>query len=184
MQQIEFMAWRLRTRNPVTRAADPRQRELLRFANVRSLHLRSLDIAGTTYASAVIPRRGLLMEKQNTNGAPQGLPLVARATEWTKEEFKFFNATYRVGPPGAKGKSQNQNLPMKEKQDTDHALQCLPLVGVRTSETLRKEPRRSAPLLTRFHDHPVLESKPHFRIILRLENAVQVTWRRPGLPIE
>jgi hypothetical protein len=42
---------------------------------------------------------------------------------------------------------------------------------LQNSTTHRKEPRRTVPHFNRFHDHLVLESKPHFMIILQLENA-------------
>jgi hypothetical protein len=98
------------------------------------------------------------------------LPMSDEVAQWTTEEFKLLNTIMRAGQPEMR-KSQNQNLPMKEKQKNHGTSQGLPSVGVWTLETLRKEPRCSAPLLTRFQNHLVLESKPHFRIILRLENA-------------
>ena len=64
---------------------------------------------------------------------------------------------------------------MKEKQNTNADAQGLPLVAIKSSKTQRKETRRSVPHLTLFQDHLVLESKPRFSIILRLENAVGQT---------
>jgi len=58
-----------------------------------------------------------------------------------------------------------------ENQNTNGAPTGLPLVGIENSTAHRKEPRRTVPHLSRFHDHLVLESKPHFMIILQLENA-------------
>jgi hypothetical protein len=56
-------------------------------------------------------------------------------------------------------------------QNPNGASTDLPLVGIQNSTTHRKEPRRTASHLNRSHDHLVLESKPHFMIILQLDNA-------------
>jgi len=78
----------------------------------------------------------------------------------------------RIGRPKKQDKTKTQNLPMKENQKTNSATQGLPLVGIAGFETPGKEPSRTVPLLARFHDYLVLETKPHFTIHLRLEIAI------------
>jgi hypothetical protein len=89
----------------------------------------------------------------------------------TIDEVTLLINIYRTGRCKQQGKTTPQNLSKMEKQNTQGALPGLPLVGYAISNTHRKEPRRTAPSSPRFHDHLVLESKPHFMIILRLENA-------------
>jgi len=99
------------------------------------------------------------------------LPLVGTRADWKKEEFTLLNKIERIGPTEEQSKTKNQNLPKMENQNTKGALPGLPLVGLAISNTHRKEPAAPPPSSPRFHDHLVLESKPHFMIILRLENA-------------
>jgi hypothetical protein len=68
---------------------------------------------------------------------------------------------------------------MKEKQNTNADAQGLPLVAIDSSKTQRKETRRSVLHLSLFQDHLVLESKPRFSIIPRLENAVLLLFSPP-----
>ena len=112
--------------------------------------------------------------KPRPDGGKSGLPLVGAATEYGKDEFQVFNKHEQVGEPKKPDKNQNQNLPMIEEQNTNAAAQGLPLVGIESSNTHRKEPRRKVPQLTQLQDHLVLESKRNFRIILRLENALSL----------
>jgi len=91
------------------------------------------------------------------------LPLVGQG-DHLKHNFKVLNKTNLTGMQA------NQNLPKMENQKPG-ASTGLPLVGTASSDTQRKEPGSTVPPLTRFHDHSVLESKPHFMIIFRLENA-------------
>jgi hypothetical protein len=92
-------------------------------------------------------------------------------TKYQIEEFKVFNVNKQIYQPKKQDKKPNQNRPMKEKQDTNADAQGLPLVAIESLKTQRKETRRRVPHLTLFQDHLVLESKPRFSIILRLENA-------------
>jgi hypothetical protein len=113
-----------------------------------------------------------MKEDQDTNGSQMGLPLVGSGPKATHQEFTILYTTAPVVRPGQQGKTQTQNLPMKEDQDTNGSQTGLPLVGIENSQSDRKERRRTLPNPTRFHDHLALESKPHFMIIFRLENAV------------
>src|SRR5271170_2600044 len=68
---------------------------------------------------------------------------------------------------------QNQNLPMSENQKHRHGGPARPPVG-RRRKHLKSSPKGTNPQPLnplRFQDHLVLETKPHFRIIIRLENA-------------
>jgi hypothetical protein len=60
---------------------------------------------------------------------------------------------------------------MMENQNTSGTSNGLPLVGIGSSQTQRKERCWTVSHPTPFQNHLVLESKPYFRIILRLENA-------------
>jgi hypothetical protein len=70
---------------------------------------------------------------------------------------------------------QTQNLPMSEKQKHRHGGPPQPPVGRhrkhQKSSQKGTNPQPSSPL--QFQDHLVLETKPHFRIIIRLENALR-----------
>jgi hypothetical protein len=99
------------------------------------------------------------------------LPLVGPATDQAYIEFQVLNSIKPTSQREQQDKTQNQNRPKMENQNTNGPPQGLPLVGIGSPETHRKEPRRTVPRRTRFHDHLVLESKPLFMIILRLENA-------------
>jgi hypothetical protein len=74
----------------------------------------------------------------------------------------------------SKKNSQNQNLSMKENQKHRHVGHGdLPLVGSESIKNLAQKGTTAQPLNPpRFQDHLVLETKPHFRIIIRLENAL------------
>jgi hypothetical protein len=88
-----------------------------------------------------------------------------------ERELRVPNKINRTGAEEQQDKTQDQNLPKMETQNTNGAAKGLRLVGIGSSRTHGKEPHRTVPHHTRFHDHLVLESKPHFMIILRLENA-------------
>jgi hypothetical protein len=62
---------------------------------------------------------------------------------------------------------------MKEKQKHRHgSRRGLPLVGSESIKNLAQKGTTPQPLNPpQFQDHLVLETKPHFRIIIRLENA-------------
>jgi hypothetical protein len=69
--------------------------------------------------------------------------------------------------------NQNQNLSMKEKQKHRHGGPPRPPVG-RHRKHQKSSPKGTTPQPLnppQFQDHLVLETKPHFRIIIRLENA-------------
>jgi hypothetical protein len=74
---------------------------------------------------------------------------------------------------------QNQNLPMMEKQKHRHAGPPRPPVGRRRKHQKSTQkgttPQPLNPL--QFQDHLVLETKPHFKIIIRLENAAPALLR-------
>jgi hypothetical protein len=119
----------------------------------------------------------------NAAEGPKDLALAGGAEITSKEEFNVLNLLTAIGQPERGQKSEHQNFPMKEKQNTDGGPQRLPLVGNVNSQTLRKEPRRRISLPVRFQDHSVLESKPYFSIILRLENAEgdsHGSWQKPS----
>jgi hypothetical protein len=69
---------------------------------------------------------------------------------------------------------KNKNLSMKEKQKHRHGEPPRPPVGRRRKHQKSNQkgttPQPLNPL--QFQDHLVLETKPHFRIIIRLENAI------------
>ena len=99
--------------------------------------------------------------------------MVGDTTEWSKDEFKLFNILTRIGNAEQqdRNQTQNQNLPKMENQNARGGAQGLPLVGIGSSQTQRKEPHPTVRHLTRFQYRLVLESETHFSIILRLENA-------------
>jgi hypothetical protein len=68
---------------------------------------------------------------------------------------------------------KDQNLAMKEKQKHRHGGSPRPPVGRhRKHQKSSQKGTTPQPLNPpRFQDHLVLETKPHFRIIIRLENA-------------
>ena len=105
------------------------------------------------------------IEKPKVEGA-MGLPLVGN-DEYLKKELKILNP---LGRGDRRAKSENQNLPKMENRKAEAAA-GLPMVGTECSHIHRKETRRTTRPATRFHDHLVLESKPHLMIILQLENA-------------
>jgi hypothetical protein len=103
-------------------------------------------------------------------GAEGCLPLVGAAAEMGKAELQLFNTRSLIIRDKEQDKNPKTKPSMMENQERE-ASEGLPLVGTGALHTNRKEPLGTACLLTRFHDHLVLESKPHFMIILRLENA-------------
>jgi hypothetical protein len=99
------------------------------------------------------------------------LPPVGSKSKQPLEEFRVFNKRNLAGHPGQENKTQKQNLPKMEKQNPPRPSIGPALVGIGRLHTHRKEPRRTVSHPSRFHDHLLLESKPHFMIILQLENA-------------
>lgn len=58
-----------------------------------------------------------------------GLPMVGSVTQLETEEIKLLNNDKPLGRPKQQDKTQNKNLPMKEKQNTNGTPKGLPMVG-------------------------------------------------------
>jgi hypothetical protein len=107
---------------------------------------------------------------QNRIAISAALPVTVRRADgggrtpetWIKELYASKNR-----------QEQNQNLPMSKNQKHRHGGPPRPPVGRHRKHQKSSQkgttPQPSSPL--QFQDHLVLETKPHFRIIIRLENA-------------
>ena len=99
------------------------------------------------------------------------LPLVGDAPDPGNKDFKLFNKISLTNQRGQQDKTQTQNHPMMENQNTNGTPKGLPLVGIGVQKLKERNAAGPSPIPPDFKIILYWKSKPHFRIILRLENA-------------
>jgi hypothetical protein len=127
---------------------------------IRNQRMRGVRLA--TEQNQNLPK----MENPKLGGA-MGLPLVGNGGD-VKEEMKILTPPDRV----AAEPNQKTKIFPRWKNEKLKPMRASRWSAPKCPQIDRKEARRATRPATRFHDHLVLESKPHFMIILRLENAI------------